>query len=108
MKQMEDAFPRRACPTNNKYLIHKVSTVRVNDRGMLQFTYETKSGVTSQGPCYLGSASGPTLAADALKKNGLQSPDEINYVIGYHSGAIPFGQPAHLLRSLDDVPSVFP
>ena len=65
---MEDAFPRRACPTNSRYMIHKVSTVLVNDRGMLQFTYETKSGVTSQGPCYLGSASGPTLAADALKK----------------------------------------
>lgn len=105
---MEDSFPRRACPTNSRYLIHKVSTVRVNDRGMLQFTYETRFGVTSQGPCYLGTPSGPTLATDELAKNGLQSPDEINYVIGYHSGAIPFGQPAYLLRSLDEVPSSFP
>ena len=74
----------------------------------LQFTYETKSGATAQGLCYLGSASGPTLAVDGLKKNRLQSPDEINFVIGYHSGAIPFGQPAYLLRSLDEVPSEFP
>jgi len=105
---MEDSFPRRACPTNSRYLIHKVSTVCVNDRGMLSFTYETKRGITSQGPCYLGSASGPTLAIDELAKHGLQSPDEINYVIGYHSGAIPFGQPAYLLRSLDEIPTSLP
>jgi hypothetical protein len=105
---MEDSFPRRASPTNSRYLIHKVNTVRVNDRGMLQFTYVNRFGVTSQGPCYLGTPSGPTLAAAALAKNGLQSPDEINYVIGYHSGAIPFGQPAYLLRSLDEVPLSFP
>lgn len=105
---MDDSFPRRVCPGNSRYLIHKVCTVYVNHRGMLSFTYETKFGVTSQGPCYLGSASGPTLTADALTKHGLQSPDEINYVIGYHSGAIPFGQPAYLLRSLDEIPSEFP
>jgi hypothetical protein len=101
---MDDLFPRLVRPGNGRYLIHKVNSVCVNDRGMLSFTYETRRGVTSQGPCYLGTAAGPTLAIDELSKHGLQSPDEINYVVGYHSGAIPFGQPAYLLRSLDDIP----
>jgi hypothetical protein len=101
---MYDLFPRLVRPGNGRYLIHKVNSVCVNDRGMLSFTYETRRGVTSQGPCYLGTAAGPTLAIDELYKHGLQSPDEINYVVGYHSGAIPFGQPAYLLRSLDDIP----
>jgi hypothetical protein len=41
---------------------------------------------------------------DRLARNGLQSPDEITFVVAYHCGANPWGLPVCLLRSLDELP----
>src|SRR5690349_14574536 len=99
---MDERFPRRVRPDNNRYLIHKVRCVWVDERGVLRLNYEDGSGKELlQGPWYPSSVNGRVpLAVEELVKSGLQSPDEVRYVIAYHSGAFPYGMPECLLRNL--------
>jgi hypothetical protein len=104
--EMDERFPRRVRPENSRYLIHKVRCVWVDERGVLRFNYEDGSGKELlQGPWYPSSVNGRVpLAVEELAKSGLQSPDEVQYVIAYHCGAFPYGMPACLVQRLEDIP----
>lgn len=106
---LEDRFPRPVCPKSTHYLLHKVSSVRIDERGYLRFGYEDGTGTELlQGPFYPSTINGECpLAAKELAKSRLKSPDEIQYVIAYHCGAFPNGLPVCLLRSLGDVPASY-
>jgi hypothetical protein len=57
-----------------------------------------------QGPFYPSAVDGEVpLAAKELANSGLNSPDEVKYLIAYHCGAFPNGLPVCLLRSLQEI-----
>jgi hypothetical protein len=89
------------------YLIHKVAKVEVDDRGVLRFHYEDGTGTALiQGPFYPSLVNEEVpLAVKELAKSSLESPDEVQYLIAYHSGAFPNGLPVCLLRSLEQIPA---
>jgi hypothetical protein len=91
------------------YLLHKVAKVKLDDRGVLRFTYEDGSGeALPQGPFYSGLVDGEVpLAVEELAKSGLDSPDEVQYLIAYHCGAFPNGLPLCLLQSLVASPTKY-
>lgn len=105
---MQDRFPRRVY-LDSHYLIHKVAKVEVDDRGVLRFSYEDVNGNSqSGGPFYPSLVNGKVpLGVKELAKNGLEKPDEVHYVIAYHSGAFPNGLPVRLLRSLEEIPKIY-
>jgi hypothetical protein len=86
------------------YLVHKVAKAEVDERGVLRFKYEDHLGNPKpNGPFYPGLVNGEIpLAAKELAKSNLQSPDQVQYLVAYHSGAFPNGLPALLLQSLEE------
>lgn len=106
---MQDRFPRRV-HLDMHYLIHKVAKVELDDQGVLRFSYEDGTGkALIQGPFYPSLVNGEVpLAVKELAKNGLESPDEVQYLIAYHSGGFPNGLPVYLLRSLEEIPARYP
>jgi hypothetical protein len=104
---MQDRFPRRVRSDEMHHLIHKVAKVEIDDGGVLRFCYADGAGRTLiQGPFYPSMVNGEVpLATKELAKSRLQSPDEVQYLIAYHSGAFPNGIPVYLLRSLEEIPA---
>jgi hypothetical protein len=102
---MQDRFPRRVY-LDSHYLIHKVAKVEIDDRGVLRFSYEDGTGkALIQEPFYPSLVNGEVpLAVKEMAKSGLESSDEVQYLIAYHSGAFPNGLPVCLLRSLEEIP----
>ena len=95
-----DEWPRRLIPTDSHYVVHKVESVSVRDDTLrFKFIYgDGKPYVT--GPFYWDSVNGEKPVAEKeLAKSGLQSPDEIRYVVAMHCGAFPNGHPMRLLRN---------
>lgn len=106
---MHDRFPRIVESGDPHYFIHKVAAVWIDDKGFLRFKYEDGCGKQNlMGPFYLSMVNDEVpLAAKELAECGLQSPDEVNYLIAFHCGAFPNGTPVLLLRSLEEVPQEF-
>jgi len=102
---VRDQFPSRVYPHDMHLLVHKVAKVELDDSGVLRFRYEDGAGTAlSAGPFYPSLVNGEVpLAAKEMAKNGLQSPDEIRYLVAYHSGAFPNGLPVCLLRGLEEM-----
>jgi hypothetical protein len=105
----EDRFPRVVPSGDKRHLIWKVAAVRITESGTLVFAYEDGQGNRLlMGPGFPDLVNDKVpLAKDRLAQSGLETPDEINYVISSHSGANPGGMPVCLLRSLDEIPERF-
>lgn len=105
---MSAVFPRVVPSGDRHCIIHKVATVAIDSGGVLRFSFQKGDGTPYYGgPGYLMVNGRLRLAADELARCGLQSPDEINYVVAHHCGALPCGRVVFLLRSLDDLPDCY-
>lgn len=93
-----DKWPRRLIDESNHYMVHKVSSVIIRD-DILRFIFIQEDGHEYKGPSYLSSWNDRIPEASImLKENGLVGADEIRFVIVYHCGAYPNGNPMRLLR----------
>lgn len=99
-------YPKKVIENNTHYLIHKVAEAYINSEGTLSFKYEDGSGVIrSGGPFFLSKSAIP--ADEELRKHGLEKPEDVKYLIAYHSGVFPNGYPGLLLKSEEDIPNDF-